>query len=92
MTYIALPGMLTYAEVDCLYQLGQFNQREGAIVEIGSWKGKSTIALALGAAKDYTKKRSTPLTRTRFFPKKNISKIPRQSFTPTSNRLASTVE
>lgn len=46
-----LPGMLTAAEVDCLFKLGQFNQSNGVIVEIGSWKGKSTAALALGAAK-----------------------------------------
>lgn len=46
-----LPGMISQAELDCLYQLGQFNGCEGAIVEIGSWKGKSTIALACGAAK-----------------------------------------
>lgn len=46
-----LPGMLTTAEVDCLYRLGQFNERAGVIVEIGSWKGKSTVALARGAAK-----------------------------------------
>jgi MMP 1-O-methyltransferase len=46
-----LPGMLTPAEVDCLFQLGQFNQRQGVIVEIGSWKGKSTVALARGSAK-----------------------------------------
>lgn len=48
-TVYDLPGMLTEAEVDCLYQLGQFNDRKGVIVEIGSWKGKSTVALALGA-------------------------------------------
>jgi Methyltransferase domain len=46
-----LPGMLTPAEVDCLFQLGQFDQRQGVIVEIGSWKGKSTVALARGSAK-----------------------------------------
>ena len=46
-----LPGMLTAHEVDCLYRLGQFNEQKGVIVEIGSWKGKSTVALALGAAK-----------------------------------------
>lgn len=46
-----LPGLLTPAEVDCLYRLGQFNHCHGAIVEIGSWKGKSTVALARGAAK-----------------------------------------
>lgn len=46
-----MPGMLTLAEVDCLFKLGQFNQCAGVIVEIGSWKGKSTIALARGAAK-----------------------------------------
>jgi hypothetical protein len=39
-----MPGMLTPAEVDCLFQLGQFNQRPGVIVEIGSWKGKSKAA------------------------------------------------
>ena len=46
-----LPGMLSNAEVECLFHLGQFNHSQGAIVEIGSWKGKSTVALALGAAK-----------------------------------------
>ncbi len=46
-----LAGMLTYSEVDCLYQLGQYNERAGVIVEIGSWKGKSTVALARGASK-----------------------------------------
>ena len=48
-----IPGMLTVAEVECLYQLGQFDQSPGVIVEIGSWKGKSTVALALGAAKTH---------------------------------------
>lgn len=52
----ALPGMLTYAEVDCLFKLGQFNQRNGVIVEIGSWKGKSTVALARGASKTHGEK------------------------------------
>jgi MMP 1-O-methyltransferase len=51
-----LPGMLTLAEVDCLYQLGQFNQCAGVIVEIGSWKGKSTVALGRGAAKAHGEK------------------------------------
>jgi len=48
-----IPGMLTAAEVECLFQLGQFNQSTGVIVEIGSWKGKSTAALALGAARTH---------------------------------------
>jgi MMP 1-O-methyltransferase len=51
-----LPGMLTPAEVDCLFHLGQFNQRQGVIVEIGSWKGKSTVALARGSAKKNAEK------------------------------------
>ena len=46
-----LPGMLSNTEVECLFHLGQFNDCQGVIVEIGSWKGKSTVALALGAAK-----------------------------------------
>jgi MMP 1-O-methyltransferase len=51
-----LAGMLTFDEVDCLYNLGQSNQGAGVIVEIGSWQGKSTIALALGAAKAHREK------------------------------------
>jgi predicted O-methyltransferase YrrM len=51
-----LPGMLTAAEVDCLFRLGQFNQCQGVIVEIGSWKGKSTVALARGSAKGSNEK------------------------------------
>ena len=46
-----IPGMLTAQEVDCLFHLGQINHCDGVIVEIGSWKGKSTIALARGAAR-----------------------------------------
>src|SRR6185437_15847524 len=46
-----LPGMLSNSEVECLFHLGQFNECQGVIVEIGSWKGKSTVTLALGAAK-----------------------------------------
>jgi MMP 1-O-methyltransferase len=45
-----LQGMLTNGEVDFLYRLGQVNHCNGVIVEIGSFKGKSTIALARGAA------------------------------------------
>jgi predicted O-methyltransferase YrrM len=52
----SMPGMLTAAEVDCLFKLGQFDQAKGAIVEIGSWKGKSTVALALGAARVHKEK------------------------------------
>jgi len=52
----SLPGMLTQAEIDCLFQLGQFNQHNGVIVEIGSWKGKSTVALARGASKVHKEK------------------------------------
>jgi predicted O-methyltransferase YrrM len=52
----AVPGMLTHDEVDCLYRLGQMNHCGGVIVEIGSWQGKSTIALALGAVKAHREK------------------------------------
>jgi MMP 1-O-methyltransferase len=51
-----IPGMLTAHEVDCLFQLGQVNHCEGVIVEIGSWKGKSTVALARGAAAAHQEK------------------------------------
>ncbi len=44
-------GMLTIDEVNVLYRLGQVSTGDGVIVEIGSFKGKSTIALARGAAK-----------------------------------------
>jgi MMP 1-O-methyltransferase len=45
-----LPGMLSPDEVDFLYLLGQLDHCHGEIVEIGSYKGKSTIALARGSA------------------------------------------
>lgn len=51
-----MPGMLTHDEVDCLYRLAQLNHCGGVIVEIGSWQGKSTIALTLGAANAYREK------------------------------------
>ena len=51
-----LAGMITRDELDCLYQLGQFNGCAGTIVEIGSWKGKSTSALARGAAQTHKEK------------------------------------
>jgi len=46
---LRLPGMLTPDEVEYLYCLGHLNPTKGVIVEIGSWKGKSTICLALGS-------------------------------------------
>lgn len=51
-----LPGLLTEAEVECLFQLGQFDGCQGVIVEIGSWKGKSTAALARGASRAHGEK------------------------------------
>lgn len=46
-----IPGMLTESETDYLYRLAQSSAGAGVIVEIGSWKGKSTISLALGSMK-----------------------------------------
>ncbi len=46
---LQLPGMLTPDEVAYLYRLGRECPAGGVIVEIGSWKGKSTICLALGS-------------------------------------------
>ncbi len=46
---LKVPGMLTRDEVEYLYRLGQWNPGKGVIVEIGSWKGKSTICLARGS-------------------------------------------
>jgi predicted O-methyltransferase YrrM len=46
---VKVPGMLTRNEWEYLYRLAQLNPQKGVIVEIGSWKGKSTIWLALGS-------------------------------------------
>jgi MMP 1-O-methyltransferase len=46
---LKVPGMLTQNEVEYLYRLGQSNPGKGVILEIGSWKGKSTICLAHGS-------------------------------------------
>ena len=44
-----VPGWLTDEEGEALYDLARACTGRGAIVEIGSWKGKSTICLGLGA-------------------------------------------
>jgi predicted O-methyltransferase YrrM len=44
-----VPGWLTDEEGEALYDLARGCTGRGAIVEIGSWKGKSTICLGLGA-------------------------------------------
>ncbi len=46
----AVPGMLTVDEFEYLYRLAQRNPGKGVIVEIGSRKGRSTVALARGTA------------------------------------------
>ncbi len=46
---VKLPGMLTQQEVRYLYRLAQLDTGKGVIVEIGSWKGKSTASLARGS-------------------------------------------
>jgi hypothetical protein len=42
-------GWLTEAETEALFRLASRVRGDGVIVEIGSWKGKSTICLAEGA-------------------------------------------
>src|SRR6266850_1610424 len=42
-------GWLDYGEGETLYRLAKQCQGRGAIVEVGSWKGKSTIWLAGGS-------------------------------------------
>jgi len=44
-----VPGWLTDEEGEALYELAQRCTGHGVIVEIGSWKGKSTICLGLGS-------------------------------------------
>ena len=44
-----VPGWLTDEEGEALYELAKRCTGRGAIVEIGSWKGKSTICLGLGS-------------------------------------------
>ena len=44
-----VPGWLTDEEAETLYRLGKGCRGTGVIVEIGSWKGRSTICLALGS-------------------------------------------
>jgi predicted O-methyltransferase YrrM len=44
-----LPGWLSYEEGETLYRLAKECTGRGVIVEIGSWRGKSTTCLALGS-------------------------------------------
>jgi len=44
-----VPGWLTDEEGEALYELARACHGDGVIVEIGSWKGKSTICLGLGS-------------------------------------------
>ena len=46
-----MDGWLSSKEADCLYRLASNTTGKGAIIEIGSWKGKSTTCLALGSRK-----------------------------------------
>lgn len=44
-----VPGWLSEEEGEALYELARACTGKGVIVEIGSWKGKSTICLGLGS-------------------------------------------
>jgi MMP 1-O-methyltransferase len=44
-----VPGWLSDEEGEALYELARACTGRGVIVEIGSWKGKSTICLGLGS-------------------------------------------
>lgn len=45
----SIDGWLTEPEANLLYNLGKNCKGKGVIVEIGTWKGKSTICLAYGS-------------------------------------------
>jgi MMP 1-O-methyltransferase len=44
-----IPGWLADEEGEALYDLARMCTGKGVIVEIGSWKGKSTVCLGLGS-------------------------------------------
>jgi MMP 1-O-methyltransferase len=44
-----IPGWLTDEEGEALFELARTCRGTGVIVEIGSWKGKSTVCLGLGS-------------------------------------------
>src|SRR5262249_2703020 len=44
-----IPGWLTDEEAEALYELARRCRGDGVIVEIGSWKGKSTVCLGIGS-------------------------------------------
>lgn len=44
----SIDGWLSRREARLLYEFGKRVRAEGEVVEIGSWKGKSTVALAYG--------------------------------------------
>jgi predicted O-methyltransferase YrrM len=44
-----VPGWLTDEEGEALYELARSCTGKGVIVEIGSWKGKSTVCLGVGS-------------------------------------------
>ena len=44
-----VPGWLTDEEGEALFELARSCTGKGVIVEIGSWKGKSTVCLGLGS-------------------------------------------
>jgi predicted O-methyltransferase YrrM len=46
----AIEGLLEHREGVCLYMLARWGGQSGAVVEIGSWKGRSTWYLARGLA------------------------------------------